>query len=160
ARLLLNNTNNVSRQVQINGAGTIVSSATASTLLSPVNLSPFTVGGITTPASVTYLTTNAAFTQAGAITVTAAGPATVTVNMATFPLTLGAANIIPATATLIMSSGTLNTGGFNDTMSALKVTGTSGLDLGSAHKVAETLTFGDSSAKHWSNATLTISNYN
>src|SRR5262249_4454434 len=38
ARMLLNNTSNVSRPLQINGSGTIVSSATASTLSSPINL--------------------------------------------------------------------------------------------------------------------------
>src|SRR5262249_59723227 len=43
---------------------------------------------------------------------------------------------------------------------ALKVSGTSTLDL-AAGNTGETLTFGDSSIRHWTNATtLTISNYN
>jgi autotransporter-associated beta strand protein len=158
ARMLLNNTSTVSRPVQINGSGTIVSSATASTLGSPINLSSVTTAGATTPGNVTYLTTNAAFTQAGPITATS--PGSVTVSMATFSLTLGAASIIPGNATLVMNSGTLNTGGFSDTISALKVSGASTLDLLAAN-TGETLTFGDSSTKHWTNATtLTISNYN
>src|SRR5262249_48357080 len=117
-----------------------------------------TVGGATTPGNVIYLTTNAAFTQAGPIAATS--PASVTVSMATFSLSLGAANIIPSNATLVMNSGTLNTGGFSDTMNALKVSGTSTLDL-AAGNTGEILTFGDSSIRHWTNATtLTISNYN
>src|SRR5262249_27098562 len=43
---------------------------------------------------------------------------------------------------------------------ALKVSGTSTLDL-AAGNTGETLTFGDSSTRHWTNAvTLTIANYN
>ena len=63
---------------------------------------------------------------------------------------------------LNMAGGTLNTGGFNQSLSALKLNANSTLDLNAGNS-GETFSFGDSSTQHWifgaANGTLTINNW-
>lgn len=72
-------------------------------------------------------------------------------------LLLGASERIADSSNLIFNGGTLNTGGFSETMGTLLLSDTSSIDLGSGDS---DLSFLDSSALSWTEATtLNISNF-
>jgi autotransporter-associated beta strand protein len=70
-------------------------------------------------------------------------------------LTLGASNLINSGAKMELNIGTLNTGGFSQTMGAFTLKGVGNIDLGSGSSI---LQFADSSAVAWTGS-LTIKNW-
>jgi autotransporter-associated beta strand protein len=95
-------------------------------------------------------------TKAGTHTLTLSGNNTYTGNTTITggSLVLGAANRISDVSNLVLSGGTFNTGGFNETLNSLRVTSNSIIDLGTG---ASVLRFAPSSIG-WT-GTLTINNW-
>jgi autotransporter-associated beta strand protein len=85
---------------------------------------------------------NGSITKAGLGSLTLSGPSTYTgaTNLTGGTLLLGANDVLPNTAALNLSSGTLNTGGFSDTTGVVSLTGNVIIDLGAG---ASHLTFND-----------------
>ncbi len=72
-------------------------------------------------------------------------------------LALGASNRIADTSNLVMTGGTFSTGGFSETLGALTLSASAGIDLGSG---ASALVFSDSSGATWgSSITLSFVNF-
>jgi autotransporter-associated beta strand protein len=69
------------------------------------------------------------------------------INIAAGTLLTSSANLIPNTSALTLSGGTLNTGGFSDTVGSLSLLSSSVIDLGAG---ASIFTFADSSGQSWS----------
>jgi autotransporter-associated beta strand protein len=68
----------------------------------------------------------------------------------------GKANAFGAGNALVMTGGTFNTGGLNQSLGTLDLEGIATLDLGSG---ASAVSFADSSAVSWGNFTLSINNW-
>ena len=143
------------------GAGTLTTGGTnTSTAFSGVisGAGAFTkVGTSTQTLSGNNSYTGATTVNGGTLLVTGslAGTTAVTVANSGSKLQLGSDNRIKSTATLTISTGILDTQGYNQTLGSLTSTGASILDLGSG---ASVLNFADSSAQTWS-GTLSIYNW-
>ena len=75
-------------------------------------------------------------------------------------LQLGIANAINSASNLQMAGGTLNTEGFNQSFSSLKLTGNATVDMSSPQAASEILNFGNSRNSHWvGSRVLTIANW-
>ena len=72
-------------------------------------------------------------------------------------LLLGASDRLNDNASIIMQGGTLATGGFQETVGALTLTGAASLDLGSGNN--SMLAFADTHTASWAGNVLSISNY-
>jgi autotransporter-associated beta strand protein len=87
----------------------------------------------------------------GSLTLTAVstytGPTTVTAGT----LQLGTNNTINSASNLQMAGGTLNTGGYNQSMGTLKVISSSTIDMSSPQALQEVFDFVNSRNVHWTN---------
>jgi fibronectin-binding autotransporter adhesin len=72
-------------------------------------------------------------------------------------LLLGASDRLNDSATIKMQGGTFATGGFQDTVGTLTLTGSASLDLGTGNN--SMLAFADTHAASWGGYTLSITNY-
>lgn len=101
---------------------------------------------------------------AGTVIINIPSPTTVVLSSslaASASLTFGATSPL-GVGRLILNGGTLNTGGFNQSLPAVKLKSNSMLDLNAGNS-GETFNFGDSSLSHWANGAangvLTIANW-
>ncbi|HTQ38712.1 MAG TPA: dockerin type I domain-containing protein [Pirellulales bacterium] len=94
-------------------------------------------------------------TGLGTITLTASNLYSGATTVKQGTLTLGASNRIADTSNLVLSGGTFATGGFSDTLSTLKLSASSTIDLGTG---ASILDFTDSHELPWT-GTLTVANW-
>jgi fibronectin-binding autotransporter adhesin len=139
-------------------AGNINSSGTV--LLNGPNITMTPNNGITTSISgSTPLNGVFQFVKQGGGTVRLDQSMTVSdfLQISSGTLLLGASDRINDSATIKMQGGTFATGGFQDTVGTLTLTGTSSLDLGTGSN--SMLAFADTHAASWGGYTLSITNY-
>jgi autotransporter-associated beta strand protein len=139
-------------------AGNILSSGTV--LLNGPNITMTPNNGITTSISGTApLNGVFEFVKQGGGTVRLDQSMTVSdfLQISSGTLLLGASDRLNDTATIIMQGGTFATGGFQDTVGTLTLTGTSSLDLGTGSN--SMLAFADTHGASWGGYTLSITNY-
>lgn len=139
-------------------AGNIVSSGTV--LLNGPNITMTPNNGITTSlGGTTPLNGVFQFVKQGGGTVRLDQSMTVSdfLQITSGTLLLGASDRINDNATMIMQGGTFATGGFQDTVGSLTLTGGAALDLGSG--TSSMLAFADTHSNSWGGYTLSITNY-
>ncbi|HZZ26917.1 MAG TPA: autotransporter-associated beta strand repeat-containing protein [Pirellulales bacterium] len=87
----------------------------------------------------------------GTLNLTAVSTYTGPTSVAAGTLHLGIADAISSASNLQMAGGTFNTGGFNQSLGALKVIQTSTIDMSSPQAAPEILNFANSRNVHWTN---------